>query len=310
MRTVSLPDEGWIAQVGPVDGIRLLAWGLDDEPPEPAPGLVVPPLGSPQRFARLREVPGLRVVQLVTAGYDHALPHLPDGVTLCNAPGVHDAATAELAVAVVLASLRGIPEFVRAQGEGRWVPLRMWPTLAERRVLVIGYGRIGRAVAERLAPFGARITAVAASPRPGDGTVERVHGVDGLPTLLPHHDVVILLTPLVEATRGLVDATFLAALPDGALVVNIARGPVVDTAALLAECASGRLRAAIDVHDEEPLPLDHPVWHTPGVLVTPHVGGAGDSFRPRMVALLRDQLGRYAADRPLLGVVAGPGMAR
>jgi phosphoglycerate dehydrogenase-like enzyme len=109
-----------------------------------------------------------------------------------------------------------------------------------------------------------------------------VHGVDGLPTLLPHHDVVILLTPLVEATRGLVDATFLAALPDGALVVNIARGPVVDTAALLAA----------------------------GVLVTPHVGGAGDSFRPRMVALLRDQLGRYAADRPLLGVVAGPGMAR
>jgi phosphoglycerate dehydrogenase-like enzyme len=137
--------------------------------------------------------------------------------------------------------------------------------------------------------------------------VERVHGFDELPWLLPHHDIVVLLTPLTDTTRGLADAAFLASMPDGALVVNVARGQVLDTAALLAETATGRLRAALDVTDPEPLPPDHPLWHAPGVLVAPHVGGAGDTFRPRMVRLLREQLTRYAAGAPLLHVVAGPG---
>ncbi len=147
---------------------------------------------------------------------------------------------------------------------------------------------------------------MASRPREGDEFVERVHGFDELPWLLPRQDIVVLLTPLTASTRGLVDAAFLAALPDGALVVNIARGPVVDTDALLAETASGRLRAALDVTDPEPLPPEHPLWSAPGVLIAPHVGGAGDTFRPRMVALLREQLTRYAAGAPLLHVVAGP----
>lgn len=203
----------------------------------------------------------------------------------------------------MLASLRGIPEFVAAQQRAAWVPLRTWPALAGRRVLVVGYGRIGHAVAARLAPFEVRLTAVARGARGGDGIVDRVHGVDELPGLLPEQDVVVLLTPLAESTRGLVDAAFLAALPDGALVVNVARGAVVDTDALLAETASGRLRAALDVHAVEPLPTAHALWRTPGVLVTPHVGGAGDTFEPRMLALLHEQLTRYAAGAPLLNVV-------
>ncbi|MBK6300817.1 MAG: 2-hydroxyacid dehydrogenase [Dermatophilaceae bacterium] len=283
------------------------AWDLSDDLDDPSVRVVVPPMGTTERLARLAALPGLEVVQVFTAGYDHVLAHLPSGVTLCNAAGVHDASTAEFAVALMLAAQRGIPEFARAQERGEWIGQRAWPALGDRRVLIVGYGRIGRALAARLAPFEVSLTAVASRPRAGDDVVERVHGFDELPWLLPHHDIVVLLTPLTDTTRGLADAAFLASMPDGALVVNVARGQVLDTAALLAETATGRLRAALDVTDPEPLPPDHPLWHAPGVLVAPHVGGAGDTFRPRMVRLLREQLTRYAAGAPLLHVVAGPG---
>ncbi|HOA03792.1 MAG TPA: 2-hydroxyacid dehydrogenase [Dermatophilaceae bacterium] len=307
MRTVTLPGQSWITDVGPVDGLAMRAWDLSDDLDDPSVRVVVPPMGTTERLARLAALPGLEVVQLFTAGYDHVLAHLPSGVTLCNAAGVHDASTAEFAVALMLAAQRGIPEFARAQERGEWIGQRAWPALGDRRVLIVGYGRIGRALAARLAPFEVSLTAVASRPRAGDDVVERVHGFDELPWLLPHHDIVVLLTPLTDTTRGLADAAFLASMPDGALVVNVARGQVLDTAALLAETATGRLRAALDVTDPEPLPPDHPLWHAPGVLVAPHVGGAGDTFRPRMVRLLREQLTRYAAGAPLLHVVAGPG---
>ncbi len=311
MSVVTLPDESWVRDVGPVEGLELRPWDLAadlDGPDAAEVEFVVTPIAGTRRMARVRPLPQLRVVQVVTAGYDHALAHLPPGVTLCNAAGVHDTSTAEFAVALVLAAQRGIPEFVRLQDRGDWLAHRAWPALGDRRVLIVGYGRIGRALAARLAPFEVRLTAVAARPRSGDGLVERVHGIEDLPSLLPQQDIVVLLTPLTEATRGLADAAFLAAMPDGALLVNVARGPVVDTDALLAEVATGRLRAALDVTDPEPLPADHPLWRTSGVLIAPHVGGAGDTFRPRMVRLLRDQLNRYAAGEPLLHVVAGPGM--
>jgi phosphoglycerate dehydrogenase-like enzyme len=304
---VTLPGQSWITDVGPVDGLAMRAWDLSDDLDDPSVRVVVPPMGTTERLARLAALPGLEVVQLFTAGYDHVLAHLPSGVTLCNAAGVHDASTAEFAVALMLAAQRGIPEFARAQERGEWIGQRAWPALGDRRVLIVGYGRIGRALAARLAPFEVSLTAVASRPRAGDDVVERVHGFDELPWLLPHHDIVVLLTPLTDTTRGLADAAFLASMPDGALVVNVARGQVLDTAALLAETATGRLRAALDVTDPEPLPPDHPLWHAPGVLVAPHVGGAGDTFRPRMVRLLREQLTRYAAGAPLLHVVAGPG---
>jgi phosphoglycerate dehydrogenase-like enzyme len=304
---VTLPGQSWITDVGPVDGLAMRAWDLSDDLDDPSVRVVVPPMGTTERLARLAALPGLEVVQVFTAGYDHVLAHLPSGVTLCNAAGVHDASTAEFAVALMLAAQRGIPEFARAQERGEWIGQRAWPALGDRRVLIVGYGRIGRALAARLAPFEVSLTAVASRPRAGDDVVERVHGFDELPWLLPHHDIVVLLTPLTDTTRGLADAAFLASMPDGALVVNVARGQVLDTAALLAETATGRLRAALDVTDPEPLPPDHPLWHAPGVLVAPHVGGAGDTFRPRMVRLLREQLTRYAAGAPLLHVVAGPG---
>ena len=304
---MTLPGQSWITDVGPVDGLAMRAWDLSDDLDDPSVRVVVPPMGTTERLARLTALPGLAVVQVFTAGYDHVLAHLPSGVTLCNAAGVHDASTAEFAVALMLAAQRGIPEFARAQERGEWIGQRAWPALGDRRVLIVGYGRIGRALAARLAPFEVSLTAVASRPRAGDDVVERVHGFDELPWLLPHHDIVVLLTPLTDTTRGLADAAFLASMPDGALVVNVARGQVLDTAALLAETATGRLRAALDVADPEPLPLDHPLWHAPGVLVAPHVGGAGDTFRPRMVRLLREQLTRYAAGAPLLHVVAGPG---
>ncbi|OPZ51990.1 MAG: Glyoxylate/hydroxypyruvate reductase B [bacterium ADurb.BinA028] len=304
---MTLPGQSWITDVGPVDGLAMRAWDLSDDLDDPSVRVVVPPMGTTERLARLAALPGLEVVQLFTAGYDHVLAHLPSGVTLCNAAGVHDASTAEFAVALMLAAQRGIPEFARAQERGEWIGQRAWPALGDRRVLIVGYGRIGRALAARLAPFEVSLTAVASRPRAGDDVVERVHGFDELPWLLPHHDIVVLLTPLTDTTRGLADAAFLASMPDGALVVNVARGQVLDTAALLAETATGRLRAALDVTDPEPLPPDHPLWHAPGVLVAPHVGGAGDTFRPRMVRLLREQLTRYAAGAPLLHVVAGPG---
>lgn len=237
----------------------------------------------------------LQVVQLPSAGYEHVEPHLPAGVTLCNGRGIHDAATAEWAVALVLAGLRELPAYVRAQDEHRWTHRTTGTSLADRTVLILGYGSIGRALHRRLEPFECTVVPVASRAR------EAVHGVDELPSLLPHADVVVVLTPLSDLTRGLVDAGFLAALPDGALIVNVARGGVVDTEALLAE--KGRVRAALDVTDPEPLPAGHPLWDAPGVLVTPHVAGGTTAMLPRLRALLRDQLTRFAADEELRNVV-------
>jgi phosphoglycerate dehydrogenase-like enzyme len=219
-------------------------------------------------------------------------------VTLCDARGVHDSGTAEWAAAAILAHLRNFPAFARAQAERRWSPT---PTdeLAGKRVLIVGAGSIGSALAARLAPFDVEITLVARSARDGVAPVER------LPVLLPRADVVVLLVPLTPHTRGLVDAEFLAAMPGGALLVNAARGPVVDTGALLAECSSGRLNAALDVTDPEPLPADHPLWTLPNVFVTPHVAGSVSGLHRRAFALVGEQLRRYAAGQPLINVVTG-----
>ncbi|MFC1420269.1 2-hydroxyacid dehydrogenase [Streptacidiphilus cavernicola] len=250
--------------------------------------------------ALLPRLPALRTVQTLTAGMDDVLPHLPPGVTACNARGLHDASTAELAVALTLASLRGIPGFVRNQADGVW-DQSFQSALADRTVLIVGYGSIGAALEQRLIPFECRVERVARSAR------ESAHGpvraLAELPGLLPEADVVVLLTPLTEATRHLADAEFLARMKPGALLVNVARGAVVDTAALLAELESGRLRAALDVTDPEPLPAEHPLWRAPGVLITPHVGGPSSAFLPRALRLLRAQLLRAHEGLPLANVV-------
>jgi phosphoglycerate dehydrogenase-like enzyme len=244
----------------------------------------------------LPQLPALRVLQTQTAGVETIEDQVPAAVTLCNARGVHDASTAELAVALILASLRGVPDFVRQAETGRW-HREIRPALADRRVLVIGHGSIGAALERRLDGFDCEVVRVARRARAG------VHAWQQLPGLLPDADVVVLLVPLTDETRRLVDSAFLARMHDGALLVNMARGAVVDTDALLAECASGRLTAALDVTDPEPLPPDHPLWRTPGVLISPHVGGASTAMEPRVVALIHEQLRRFAAGEPLLNVV-------
>lgn len=258
----------------------------------------VPPyMGAGPVLARYaQKMPSLRLIQTLTAGVDDVLPHVPAGVTLCNARGVHDASTAELAVGLMLASLRGLDEFARAAADGRWLHATR-PALADRSVLLVGYGSVGAAVERRLAGFEVDVLRVARTARDG------VAGFEALPDLLPHVDVVVLTVPLTEETRGMVDAEFLARMRDGGVLVNVARGPVVDTGALLAEVSSGRLRAGLDVTDPEPLPPDHPLWRAPGVLISPHVGGNTSAFLPRAYRLLTDQLARYLAGEPLVNVI-------
>ena len=245
----------------------------------------------------IAEMPALRVIQTLTAGVDHVRSAVPPGVTLCNARGVHDASTAELAVGLIIAAQRGLGDFVRAQADGRWELGGIRPALADATVLVLGYGSIGGALERRLEGFEVELIRVASRPREG------VHGVDELPSLLSRADVVVVLVPLTEATRGMVDAAFLARMCDGALLVNVSRGAVVDTDALVAETTSGRLRAALDVTDPEPLPPAHALWRSPGVLITPHAGGASTAMEPRMRRLVTGQLERYARGAPLVNVV-------
>ena len=259
----------------------------------------VPPYQVGSRVADvLPRMTGLEVVQTLTAGVDNLRGAVPDGVLLCNGRGIHDTSTAELAVTLVLASLRGVPGFVRDQDRRRW--RTGWhPALADRRVLIVGYGAVGEAVERRLAPFEVEVVRVARRARDG------VHAIAELPALLPQADVVVLATPLTTETRGLVDDDFLAAMKDGALLVNVARGAVVDTAAVVAALHAGRLHYATDVADPEPLPEDHPLWDAPNVLVSPHVGGASSAMWPRAYRLVRDQLHRYAAGQQLVNIMSG-----
>ena len=259
-------------------------------------------MGGGDVFDVIRDMPALKVVQLQTAGFEHAQSRLADGVTLCNARGVHDASTAELAVGLILASFRNLPRAVRDQER------QVWPgsydevddSLADRTVMILGYGAIGEALERRLTGFECDVIRVARSARDG------VHPIAELPELLPRADVVVLLTPATPETKRMVDAKFLASMKDGALLVNVARGIVVDTDALLAELGTRRIRAALDVTDPEPLPAGHPLWSAPNVLINPHRGGASTAFAPRVARLVRAQLQRYASGEPLINVVAGP----
>lgn len=248
----------------------------------------------------IAEMPRLQVLQTLNAGYEDLLPLLPDGVTLCNGRGLHDASTAELGLALILAAQRNLPRWVKEQQAHHWIR-EYTDSLADARVLIIGYGSIGAALDARLAACEADVVKVARRPRPDEG----VHGVDALPELLPEADIVVLIVPGSPESIGMFGADELARMRDGALVVNIGRGPVLDTAALLAETNAGRLRAALDVVDPEPLPAGHPLWDSPGVLITPHVGGGSATFYPRARRFIADQLRRFTEGRPLRNVVVG-----
>ena len=259
----------------------------------------VPPFfPRPDAVAAMRRMPKLKVVQTLTAGFDAVRPHVPASAVLCNARGVHDASTAEWVVGAIVAAIRQFPYFAAQQAAGRW-SYQFTDCLAGKTVLIVGYGSIGQAVERRLTGFEVTIRRVARTARPG------VSPVSELPELLPAADVVILLAPVTTETVGMVDAAFLARMKEGALLVNAARGVLVVTEDLVAEVAAGRLSAALDVTDPEPLPPGHPLWALPNVLITPHVGASTPVSARTAEQFVRDQAERYLAGQPLLNVITG-----
>ncbi len=263
-------------------------------------GFFVPEyMGSISTVEVLVGLPGLEVVQLLTAGFDYVLPYLPAGVRLCNAAGVHDASTAELAIGLMVSSLRGLDVAARNMVSGTWQH-ETRPSLADRSVLVLGAGGVGQAIRARLEPFETTVTMIGRTARTG------VHAVSELESLLPTADVVVIAVPLDVTTEGLVDFQFLQRMKAGALLVNVARGRVVVTDALIAQLHAGQISAALDVTDPEPLPPGHPLWSCPNLLISPHVGGDTSAFGPRATALVRDQLVRWAAGQELRNVIPTP----
>jgi phosphoglycerate dehydrogenase-like enzyme len=297
--TVCVPSESARDEIAPVpDGVRMLVWDGKSPAPdgiEDTDFVLAGYMGAPDQM--LAALPRVKVVQLMSAGFDVWLPHVPEDVVLCNGRGIHGRATAELAVTGILAIVRQLPKFVGEQAAHRWTQENS-EDLDEKKVLVLGAGDIGGYIARALEVFGATITYVARTARDG------VHAIDELPDLLPDADILAIAVPLNAQTRGLIDAAALAELPDGAIVANVARGPIIDTDALVAETSSGRLRAFLDVTDPEPLPADHPLWDIANVVITPHVGGGTHGWQRRAYRLVREQIERFAAGEQLINVVA------
>jgi len=292
--TVLVPDEQGVEALSGIDGVRALAYDATDpgkalpSGAEDAEVLVPAFLVATDPGAYLDRLPNLRLIQLTTAGAENWIGRIPDHVMLSIARGAHGGSTAEWALGALISVYRELIPFDRLRERRVW-DQHATDTLQDKRVLVLGAGDLGRRMRRRLEASDATVTLVGTKAREG------VHGIDDLPALLGEHDAVVLMVPLTDATTGLVDAEFLARMPDGAVLVNAARGKVVDTAALLAELTAGRLRAALDVTDPEPLPPDHPLWTAPGLLLTPHVAGSVHGYSRRAYAVVAAEIARYAA---------------
>ena len=284
-------------------GVQLVA--------EPAPDVEFFVLGaelSNDLPALFKQLPGLKVVQSFSAGVDSLLPLIPAGVVLCSAVGVHDVAVSEWVVAVILAMNRRLPKFLDVQRRAEWNRDIAEPgefsnhpvaDLDGKIVLVLGYGSIGKALALRLAPFGACVVGIVQHACEGAETA------DALPRLLPEADIVVDLLPSTPETEKFVDKEFLGRMKPGALFVNAGRGRTVDTDALLESLRAGHVRAALDVTDPEPLPADHSLWRAPNLLITPHIAGTVTRWESRAYRFAGEQIRRYAAGQPLLGVRTG-----
>ncbi|WP_427115541.1 2-hydroxyacid dehydrogenase [Pseudarthrobacter scleromae] len=309
VRTVSFPDQQLLDDLLPLpEGLQGVVWDLETDPDDGTlaeiDGVILPYINAGAVLGSLAKVPGLKYVQTQSTGYDGVIEAAGPAAGVASASGVHAAATAELAIGLILAKLRGIDQAVRDQQHGLWRPERR-QSLADRRVLLVGVGGIGQEVARRLEPFEVTVTRVGSSARADEHG--EVHASSELTALAATHDILVSVLPLNGHTHQLIGEEVLAALPDGALVVNVGRGSVVDTAALTKEVLSGRLQCAIDVVDPEPLPQDHPLWSAPNALITPHVGGNASAFQPRILKLLRKQLEALAAGQsPANLVQAGP----
>ncbi len=276
------------------------------------------PLSPKQAEVARPHIRKVHVAQSLFAGVDAFVSFVPKGVTLCDAQGVHDVPVAEWIVAAILAQLKYLPFYVRMQATGDWKQRigaetlylgthpgakRMTPPAIEdeltgKSILIVGYGSIGRATEARLQPFDVTIVRLGRRKREG------VEPEDRLDDLLPQADIVVLLVPLTEQTRGMIHTKRLAAMKQGALLINAARGPVVDTDALVEALQSGHIHAAVDVTDPEPLPLGHPLWSAPNLLITPHIAGSSPRFMERAMTLVGEQCRRYLADEPLQHIVS------
>lgn len=299
--TVLVPDEKGVSALAGVSGVEAVVY--DRERPLPARAeharVLVPTfLGGAECLRLVDQLPRLELVQLLTAGAELWVGRLPERVLLSTCRGAHGGSTAEWVVAVMLMVYRELAEFDQARRDRRWDQHRT-QTLQGKRVLVVGAGDLGQQLRRRLEAFDVSVTMVGRRARPG------VHAHGELPELLGQHDAVVLVVPVTTTTTGMVDAEFLARMADGALLVNAARGPVVDTSALLAELRTGRLRAALDVTDPEPLPIDHPLWTVPGLVLTPHVAGSVDGYQDRAYAVAAAEISRFTAGEPLKNLVHG-----
>ena len=276
-----------------------------DHPDLPRVVVLVPPYRSRRVLEALSHMPGLRLVQALESGVEWLLPHVPDGVPVCNSRGAHDAAVAEWVGGVVLAMQRKLPEHFEAQRQGLWrdiVARDEWQPpfagdLDGATILIVGHGSIGGAVERRLEPFGVDFLRVARSVRPG------VQPASALAGLVPDADVVVVLAPLTPDTEGLISADLIGAMKPGALLVNAGRGALVDQAALTEALYDGRIRAALDVTDPEPLPAGDRLWSAPNLLLTPHVAGDTPRRYRRSWEMVGEQVERLLDGRPLENVV-------
>ncbi|MFC0433043.1 2-hydroxyacid dehydrogenase [Kutzneria buriramensis] len=299
--TVLVPDEHALEALSAIEGVHPVRYDVDGELPVEAAEaeVLIPPFLAGKRAVPLVEkLPKLRLVQLLSAGAEVWLGRLPAGVALSTCRGAHGGSTAEWVVAVLLSFYRHLPFFLDAQRAGRW-DFQVTDTLQDKRVLIVGAGDLGVQLARRLEPFDVTTTLVGRTARDG------VRGEDELPGLLGSHDAVVLVVPLTSDTSGMVDAEFLSRMADGAILVNAARGPVVDTDALVAELRTGRLRAALDVTDPEPLPADHPLWSVDGLLLTPHVAGSCTGREKRAYGVAAAEVARFVRGEEPRNLVRG-----
>jgi len=253
-------------------------------------------MGGRAALELTKKMKNLKVLQMPNAGYDDAIEYVREGITLCNGKSIHDDSTAELAVGLTIASLRGFPDFVRNQDKSAWVHVKN-QSINDKKIGIIGFGSIGSTIAKMLSGFSVEIIPFTQSGR--DNTI----AISNLDKHLPTLDVVILILPLTAESKHLFNAQRLSLMKAGSLLVNVARGPIVDTDALVKELNSGRITAALDVTDPEPLPSDHPLWKAKSVLISPHVGGNTSAFEKRARRLIESQLQLLAEGKSLNNVI-------
>lgn len=253
-------------------------------------------MGGVEVWSEIANLPNLKVVQLLMAGYDDALPHMRKGLRLCNAKGVHDQSTAELGVALMLAHFLGIKSYVKNMESGRWDGAQR-NSLYGKKIAIVGAGSIGTRLKEMLIIFKVECTLFARSAR------EEIKKMSDFSKQISEFDVVVLTLPLTSESRHLIAKKELSSMKPGALLVNLARGAVVNTGDLICALKEGSITAALDVTDPEPLPSNHELWRCPNVIISPHVGGNSSAFEPQARQFLEEQIKRYADNGALINEI-------